>query len=708
MQQKPAAVRCLALSPAGDNVFITMENSQMFVLSSFSLDVRNPREMKFAPLGELGHDGRINDMDVCVRKPVVVTCGADKSIRIWDFAARTCENIKYFNEEPLSISVHPSGFHIVVGFVDKLRFMNVLMDDIRTVKEFPLRNVQEVRFSRGGQFFAAAKNNVISVFDTYTCKQRDDLTIRHHGGRVTSLYWSGGDEAIASCGHDGAAYLSTVAEDGQPRLNELQQKSTNFSSVLASHDEKLYIAGDGDKVLEVTDDGVGRGTVRHGRDAHCIRHRPQRLFFAGTATGDVVSYKFPFAGVYSQGYRCHAGAVTKVCIASDDGAIVAADGTLAIWRVADSPFRSSADQKAADTLWSEVMVSKADLEDKHAAVQALRQKVKVLLLRNGLNTRHERRYEEDVQDSTQKCQLQLEEQGARFKSLAEEMADMKADYEKERKFKKRSQRELEKLDATHQNTLLGQIKQYQQVEREYKEAQDSFDANQALQDRHAALLMRMEGEQQDRVSQAEVACRKAKIAKMHVMRQFEETKRQLEIDSDLEIEKLKRKYEAKLDLERDMTLRLNGENGIMKKRFAALNKDIHDQAEELREVEETTANLDARIVGLRRELRCSRSKSPKWTRRSANGDLIYDLKRENQDLEKHKFVLDYKIKNQRQQIEPRENEIASMKKRCWPSTACSRICTATRRLKENKARLEKLLTKCRKKSACRDNAGQAQ
>merc|ERR1712023_12718 len=40
---------------------------------------------------------------------------------------------------------------------------------------------------------------------------------------------------------------------------------------------------------------------------------------------------------------------------------------------------------------------------------------------------------------------------------------------------------------------------------------------------------------------------------------------------------------------------------------------------------------------------------------------IYDLKKKNQELEKFKFVLDYKIKELKRQIEPRENEITDMK-----------------------------------------------
>lgn len=37
------------------------------------------------------------------------------------------------------------------------------------------------------------------------------------------------------------------------------------------------------------------------------------------------------------------------------------------------------------------------------------------------------------------------------------------------------------------------------------------------------------------------------------------------------------------------------------------------------------------------------------------------MKKKNQELEKFKFVLDYKIKELRRQMEPRENEIKRMK-----------------------------------------------
>ena len=54
------------------------------------------------------------------------------------------ELYKEFAEEAYSIALHPSGLYILVGFSDKLRLMNLLIDDIRTFKEFPIRGCREV------------------------------------------------------------------------------------------------------------------------------------------------------------------------------------------------------------------------------------------------------------------------------------------------------------------------------------------------------------------------------------------------------------------------------------------------------------------------------------------------------------------------------------------------------------------------------------
>ena len=60
------------------------------------------------------------------------------------FSYSSLEQYKEFQEECYSIALHPSGLYILVGFSDKLRLMNLLIDDIRSFKEFTIRGCREV------------------------------------------------------------------------------------------------------------------------------------------------------------------------------------------------------------------------------------------------------------------------------------------------------------------------------------------------------------------------------------------------------------------------------------------------------------------------------------------------------------------------------------------------------------------------------------
>jgi WD40 repeat protein len=97
-------------------------------------------------------------MDICVRKPLIVTCGSDKFIRVWNYEEKTIEAYKSFNEEAHCISFHPSGFHIIVGLSDRLRLMNICNhnNQIKHFREIvPFKACREIKFSNGGQYFAA-------------------------------------------------------------------------------------------------------------------------------------------------------------------------------------------------------------------------------------------------------------------------------------------------------------------------------------------------------------------------------------------------------------------------------------------------------------------------------------------------------------------------------------------------------------------------
>lgn len=74
---------------------------------------------------------------------------------------KTLEVVEFFGEVPYSVAFHPSGFHIVVGFADKLRMMNIFANCIKSYKDIHIKACREVVFSHGGHLFAATNGHLI-------------------------------------------------------------------------------------------------------------------------------------------------------------------------------------------------------------------------------------------------------------------------------------------------------------------------------------------------------------------------------------------------------------------------------------------------------------------------------------------------------------------------------------------------------------------
>ncbi|KAJ3361066.1 Cilia- and flagella-associated protein 57 [Allomyces arbusculus] len=136
------------------------------------------------------HMAPITGMDICVRKSLIATASTDRSIRLWNFVSFGSDLCKYFPEEPSCVSFHPSGYYLLAGFPDKLRLMTILPDDLRVIREFPVRGCRECAFARGGHLFAAVQASIISIYDAWTF----DLvaSLKGHNGRIRSLYWTRG------------------------------------------------------------------------------------------------------------------------------------------------------------------------------------------------------------------------------------------------------------------------------------------------------------------------------------------------------------------------------------------------------------------------------------------------------------------------------------------------------------------------------------
>jgi len=133
------------------------------------------------------HSSQINGMDICLKKQLLATCGHDNTIRIWNYATKTLDICEVYLDEPMSVAFHPSGMHLVVGFIDRVRLMNVFARNIKKYHELTIKACREIRFSNGGHLFACANQHSIEVFRFYTGERPEEYVFKEHQGKVKCI-----------------------------------------------------------------------------------------------------------------------------------------------------------------------------------------------------------------------------------------------------------------------------------------------------------------------------------------------------------------------------------------------------------------------------------------------------------------------------------------------------------------------------------------
>eukprot|EP00753_Platysulcus_tardus_P007913 PLAT15528.6.p1 GENE.PLAT15528.6~~PLAT15528.6.p1 ORF type:complete len:1283 (+),score=804.90 PLAT15528.6:80-3928(+) len=680
IEENPYKILNLAVSPSEDSLACTLENHQMYVLGLNHTDILKAEDMSFDLLTTpvhgpgVGEHAHITGLDTCVRKPLVVTCGLDKTVRVWNYLDRSVDLMQTFSEEAYCAAFHPSGLHILVGFSDKLRLMNLLMEDIREVKSIPIKACPEVAFSNGGHLFAAVNGSgsAVQVYSTYTGEMLLP-PMRGHNGKVRSLYWSADDRSIISAGDDGSVYQWILKE--AKRDGEFVQKGINFNCAICNADGTAVFAVGSDTMLKEIEFPIGQVTKEFEAFAELgqlVLAGSQRVMFAGTCTADmpgiVRSYKFPLTSDVFVEYQALSSPITRMCMSADDSYLFAAgaDGCLMVFEVREKSGGVAKRDKELSVPYSEeILVTKVDLDDKHTAMMDLRGKVEELRVHNDYQLRlKEMGYGERIKEVTEKFTQELEQDRNKFELLREEKNDMEMEYEEKiKQMEEKHQQLLQEIEASYQQKIMNEVEKYQQLSRERDLQSERYEQQRALLDEsHARYIAELTEDFEQKLDDDRQLRTQMADEIDELKRDYRETQRQLEEDIDLEIEELKAKYVSKLDDERAATLDFKGDNGIMKKKFSALLKDIDDQREEIKTMKSKERELYETIKGLEKDIQGHKKEIRERDETIYDKDKrIYDLKKKNQELEKFKFVLDYKITELVRQIQPRQDEISDMR-----------------------------------------------
>ncbi|KAM6172387.1 cilia- and flagella-associated protein 57 [Erethizon dorsatum] len=657
-------VLCMCFSPSEETLIASTSKNQLYTITMSLTEISKGEAAHFEYLLYPLHSASITGLSTCIRKPLIATCSLDRSIRLWNYESNTLELFKEYQEEAYTISLHPSGHYIVVGFADKLRLMNLLIDDIRPFKEYSVRGCKECSFSNGGHLFAAVNGNVIHIFTTTSLENITNL--KGHTGKIHSVAWNADDSKLISGGTDGAVYEWNLSSG--KRETECVLKSCSYNCVTISPDAKIIFAVGSDQTLkEIADSSILREMSAFDviYTAIVISHSG-RMMFVGTSVGTIraMKYPLPLQKEFNE-YQAHAGPITKMLLTFDDQYLLTAseDGCLFTWKVFDKDGRIKREREVGFA--EEVLVTKSDMEEKAQLMLELKTRVEELKMENEYQLRlKDMNYSEKIKELTDKFIQEME-------SLKTKNQVLKTDKEKqdiyhhqriEELISKQSQ-ELQDLECCNNQKLLLEYEKYQELQLKSQRMQEEYEKQLRDNDETKSQTLEeltefYEAKLQEKSSLLEEAQEDVR----QQLREFEETKKQIEEDEDREIQDIKTKYEKKLRDEKESNLRLKGETGIMRKKFSSLQKEIEERTSDIEilkgeqvKLQGVIKSLEKDIQGLKREIQERDETIQDKEKR------IYDLKKKNQELEKFKFVLDYKIKELKKQIEPRENEIKVMK-----------------------------------------------
>ncbi len=143
----------------------------------------------------------------------------------------------------------------------------------------------------------------------------------------------------------------------------------------------------------------------------------------------------------------------------------------------------------------------------------------------------------------------------------------------------------------------------------------------------------------------------------------DETIKQIKSDADFEIEEINRKNMQNQAQVQDMSLKSKAELQLTKNKHLDLESDIEKLKRDKLEKNIQVNNQNEILRALQKEIKDQAAEiSAKDKLIGDREKKIYQLKKKTQELEKFKFVLDYKIKELKRDIAPREMEITRLKK----------------------------------------------
>ena len=358
----------------------------------------------------------------------------------------------------------------------------------------------------------------------------------------------------------------------------------------------------------------------------------------------------------------------RLLASHDDAYLFAAgeDGCIVVFDAKDANGRVPMSENAGKMPWAEeTLVTSQDLEERRAAVRELRDALAELQGSSQYSLRtKEVAFQEAVKRETTRATTELEQLRTQADLVAEEKADSEVEFGERLAAAEAAHRsEMQKREGMYQTKIMEEVEKYQALQAEVGAQRAKWQARRAqAATQHAAAVQRLMAECERRLEAVRARRSALQDDVEGGKRDWAEMRSQMEADLDEEALGTRRMYQERLDAERDAALKFKGENGIMRKKFASLQRDIEASRDAVKVTLERQDGLRRTIEGLERDIARLRGQIREHDATIGEKEKrTYELKKKGQELEKFKFVLDYKIRELKAQVEPREAEIGALR-----------------------------------------------
>lgn len=364
--------------------------------------------------------------------------------------------------------------------------------------------------------------------------------------------------------------------------------------------------------------------------------------------------------------QVHALPVERVVLSFDNNYLFTAgqDGSLFFFDIKDSLMKRDKESIQVP-LSEEILTQKSELQELQQAIEHLQRENSQHRIDNQIRYQHNlSKKEEAIQKLSEELESNKQQAMKRREALKKSTEEMENMYNQT----------IEKMKREFEEELANRKKEYEQ-----KKAQDAIrleDLQQQKQEeenlhqekladlyeQHSQVIKKM---QEDYKIEIEEQSKKTAILSQQIKQMEIENKEirdQIENDAWEEIDSIKEKNKeellkiTKIGMDSKAELQLTNNKFLeQKKNRDSLVGDIQEKQTLLNGENTKTKSFRQEIQGQKNEI-TEREKTIK-----DKDERIYDLKKKTQELEKFKFVLDYKIKELKRDIGPREIEIQKLK-----------------------------------------------